>query len=236
MATFALVHGAWFGGWCWRLVVDELVRRGHRANAVDLPAADPAAGADSCADVVVDSLAGSGDDVVVVGHSMGGLVAPLVAARLLALGRPVRRVVFVAGLLPLVGSSFDDQVAAAGRGQIILPGLGAGQLDHGDGSSSWADLDKAADRFCPDAPPELAAWATRRLRRQYWTVMREISPLSAWPDVDYTSIVCVGDRTVSPAWGRQAFRDRFHAAALELPGDHSPFLARPVELVDLLVP
>jgi pimeloyl-ACP methyl ester carboxylesterase len=214
-------------------VADELERRGHRASAVDLPAEDPAAGASACADVVVHALHDD-DETVVVGHSMGGLVAPVVAARLLGLGWPVRRVVFVAGLLPLVGSSFDDQVADAGRGQIILPGLGAGQVDHGDGSSSWADLDKAAERFCPDAPPELAAWAAARLRRQYWTVMREVTPLTAWPDVDYASVVSASDRVVNPVWSRQAFVDRFGLPAFELPGDHSPFLARPVELVDLL--
>jgi pimeloyl-ACP methyl ester carboxylesterase len=178
--------------------------------------------------VVVDAMQG-GDEVVVVAHSMGGLVAPVVAERL-----PVRRVVFVAGLLPLVGSSFDDQVAAAGRGQLILPGLGDGQADHGDGSSSWADLDKAAERMFPDAAGDVKAWAAARLRRQYWTVMREVTPLAAWPDVEYASVVCAEDRVVSPAWSRDACRERLGVAAVELPGDHSPYLSRPAELVDLL--
>ena len=37
MATFALVHGSWHGGWCWNLLVDELEKRGHRSVAPDLP-------------------------------------------------------------------------------------------------------------------------------------------------------------------------------------------------------
>jgi pimeloyl-ACP methyl ester carboxylesterase len=28
--TFVLVHGAWHGGWCWRRVVDPLVKQGHK--------------------------------------------------------------------------------------------------------------------------------------------------------------------------------------------------------------
>jgi pimeloyl-ACP methyl ester carboxylesterase len=184
--------------------------------------------------VVTDALPGRDEDVVVVAHSMGGLVAPVVAERLVREGRPVQRVVFVAGLLPLVGSSFDDQVAAAGRGRVVLPGLGDGQADHGDGSSSWADLDKAAERMFPDASSDLKAWAAPRLRRQYWTVMREVTPLTAWPDVEYVSVVCADDRVVSTAWSREACRERLGVAARELPGDHSPYLSRPVELVDLL--
>ena len=43
LATFALVHGAWHGSWCWDLLVEELTRRGHRCVAPDLPFDDPTA-------------------------------------------------------------------------------------------------------------------------------------------------------------------------------------------------
>ena len=38
MTTFALVHGAWHGGWCWERLTPELERRGHRVVTVDLNA------------------------------------------------------------------------------------------------------------------------------------------------------------------------------------------------------
>jgi hypothetical protein len=31
--TFVLVHGAWYGGWCWRRVSDRLEQRGHQVFA-----------------------------------------------------------------------------------------------------------------------------------------------------------------------------------------------------------
>ena len=37
MAVFALVHGAWHGGWCWEEVTPLLEAAGHRAYAPDLP-------------------------------------------------------------------------------------------------------------------------------------------------------------------------------------------------------
>src|SRR5215475_3975366 len=33
MATFVLVHGAWFGGWCWQKVVSLLEAGGHEVYA-----------------------------------------------------------------------------------------------------------------------------------------------------------------------------------------------------------
>lgn len=226
--TYALVHGAWHTGWHWHLVVDELRRRGHEAIAVTLPAD---AGASAAAQMVLDELAGVKGAVTVVGHSMGGLVAPVVAQRF----SRVEQVVFVAGLLPLIGASWDEQIATADRGAIILRGLSDGQLAHGDGSSSWIDAGKAAARFYVDAPPDLALAAFSRLRRQYWTVMHETCPLLAFPDVRYRSIVCTRDAVLNPAWSRQTFRDRFHAAAVDLDSDHCPFLSRPHALVDELL-
>src|SRR5205807_1207149 len=69
--TFGLIHGAWHGAWCWEPLVAELERRGHRAMAVDLPCDDPAATTMDNAKLVADAL-GDADDVVVVGHSLGG--------------------------------------------------------------------------------------------------------------------------------------------------------------------
>src|SRR5437764_15314513 len=95
MSTFALVHGAWHGAWCWDRLVPEIAARGHRAIAVDLPCEDPLAGGAAYAGAVVQALEGVGGDVVLVGHSLGGLTIPLVAAR-----QPVHGMVFLCALLP----------------------------------------------------------------------------------------------------------------------------------------
>src|SRR5688572_33286323 len=76
--TFTLIHGAWHGAWCWEPLVAELEGRGHRAMAVDLPCDDPTVTTIDNATQVVEAL-GDADEVVVVGHSLGGIVAPVVA-------------------------------------------------------------------------------------------------------------------------------------------------------------
>ena len=102
MTTFALLHGAWHGNWCWERLIEPLRERGHGASAVDLPCDDVEAGLDATADVAAAFLLE--DDVVVVGHSLSGLVLPLVAAR-----RPVRALVYLCAFVPLDGKSMGDQ-------------------------------------------------------------------------------------------------------------------------------
>jgi pimeloyl-ACP methyl ester carboxylesterase len=233
VTTFALVHGAWHAAWHWHLVEAELARRGHRGVAVDLPCTDPQAGAGAYADVVCAALSDvDGDDVVVVGHSLGGLTIPLGAA-----ARPVRRLVYLAAMIPLPGHSIDDQVAtgrADGLPVVVRRGLGAGQIVHDDNSSEWRP-EAAVSVMYPDADPQLAAAAAHRLRRQYWRPTGEVTPLSAFPDVESAAIVCEADAVMNPDWCRHVAAERLGVAAAELPGDHSPFLGRPAALVDLLV-
>src|SRR3954471_22391695 len=70
MATFALVHGAWHGKWCWERLVPELESRGHRAIAMDLPTDDPGATFETYADVVAEHLAPEGEDGMSVAQQL----------------------------------------------------------------------------------------------------------------------------------------------------------------------
>jgi len=54
---------------------------------------------------VTEAIGDPSDDVVLVGHSLGGLTIPLVAER-----RPVARLVFLSALLPVPGRSLIDQL------------------------------------------------------------------------------------------------------------------------------
>ena len=221
-----LVHGSFHGAWCWDLVRPELERMGHRAIAVDLPVSDPTLGAADYARVIEAAL-DPGSEPILVGHSMGGLVIPLVAAH-----RPVRRLVFLAAFLAQPGMSANDQRAAEpldGR----IPPTTAEWTDLGD--DVWAiGPNTATELFFSDAPPDVAAWAIARLRPQSYRVIGETTPLTAWPDVDSRSIVCRDDRAINPDWVRTAARDRLGVEAIELDGGHSPFLTRPAELAAVL--
>jgi pimeloyl-ACP methyl ester carboxylesterase len=228
MSTFALIHGGAHGGWCWELLIPELEKRGHAAVAPDLPIEDDAAGALENARVVVSALAGVNDEVIVVGHSLGGLTAPLVPQL-----HPVRRLVFLGAMVPAPGMSNLEYLATE-PGAVTLSGtenLADGEKpDEDDQLLGW---ERARDGFYHDVPEETARRAWQRLRQQSFTVMTETTPLVVWPDVPSTYILMTEDRAVGQDWSRMRAKE-IDADLIEMEGSHSPFYSRPSDLADIL--
>jgi pimeloyl-ACP methyl ester carboxylesterase len=227
VTTFALVHGAWHGAWCWERLAPELEARGHRVVAVDLPSDDATATFETYAEVVVQALDAE-KDVVVVGHSLAGLTIPLVAAR-----RPVRRLVYLCGLAPVPGRSFTEQLSV--EPDTLLPDYRAGLGEPDDaGRTRWQDEALARAVLYADCGERDAGAAFARLRPQARTPHAQPCPLEALPEAPRTYVVCEEDRMVNPGRARKVARERLDADLVELPGGHSPFLSRPGELAAVL--
>jgi pimeloyl-ACP methyl ester carboxylesterase len=224
VADFALVHGAYHGAWCWDRVVAELETHGHRTVAMDLPSDDPTAGIDRYVATALDAMTELDDDVIVVGHSFGGLTIPAVAA-----ARPVGRLVFLAAVLPRPGRSFMEVAAADPPAD---PAFLVGAVDNGDGTSSF--LPEHVERFFTHDAPADTAWVGARLRPQAWTIGDDVYPLDVWPQVPSAYIVCRDDRVVLPDWQRRAARELLGVEPVELDGGHEPMVARPAELAAVL--
>jgi pimeloyl-ACP methyl ester carboxylesterase len=228
VTTFALVHGAWHGAWCWERLVPELERRGHRAVCADLPCDDPHATFDDYAAVVAGALADAGEDVVAVGHSLGGMTIPLVAAR-----RPVRALVYLCALIPIPGASFVDQLRA--EPDTFVRGYEAGLAAPDERRARrWVDFAVAYETMYGDCSEADARWAFERLRPQSTAPYAAPCPLDALPAVPSAYVVCTDDRIVAPARARRAAGQRLGVEPVELPGAHSPYLSRPGALADVL--
>jgi pimeloyl-ACP methyl ester carboxylesterase len=113
MATFVLVHGAMHGGWCWKRVTPHLHAAGHDVYTPTLTGLGERAHlltpevdlATHIQDVVNLLFYEDLRDVVLVGHSLAGMVIPGVAD--IARDR-VGQLVFLAAAVPKAGQSFAD--------------------------------------------------------------------------------------------------------------------------------
>ena len=209
MATYAFVHGAYDVGWYWHLVERELRGRGHRTVAPDLPIEDDNASLLDHARVVLDAITEThdGGELIVVGQSWGGYIAPIVADRTKA-----DRLVLLAPMIPRPGETDEEMWQATG----------------------WTFPRDEADAFYHDVDPALAAEARSRERRQSETTSREPWPLEAWPNVPTHVVIGRNDRFFTRDWLRAVVRDRLGIEPDELEAGHTIALSRPHELAELL--
>lgn len=212
MTTYALIHGAGDVGRYWHLVERELCSRGHQTVAPDLPIEDDAASLLDNAQVVVDAIEEThdGGELVVVGQSYGGYIAPIVAELAKA-----DRLILVAAMIPQPGETADEMWDATGW---KMPREESG----------------AIGVFYQDVDAALAAEAMSRGRRQSETTSREPWPLGAWPNVPTHVIIGRDDRFFPADWLRGIVRDRLGVEPDELPCGHTPALSPPTELVELM--
>jgi pimeloyl-ACP methyl ester carboxylesterase len=134
-STFVLVHGAWHGGWCWSRVADLLRSEGHLVYTPTLTGLGERSHllhdgitVQTFVDDIVNVLTFEAlNDVILVGHSFGGVVITGVADRV---PERLQRLVYLDGFLLDSGvSTFDTlptEVVAKIRVKAQPPGNGAG--------------------------------------------------------------------------------------------------------------
>jgi len=121
--TYVLVHGAWHGGWCWRRVSDLLEAQGHKVFVPTLTGLGERShliskdvNASTHIQDVVNVMSWEGlSDVVLVGHSYGGIVISGVAERL---ADKISSIVFLDAFMPGNGESLVERASANTIGVI----------------------------------------------------------------------------------------------------------------------
>ncbi|GAA4878225.1 alpha/beta fold hydrolase [Serinicoccus chungangensis] len=200
--------GAGGQAWDWHRLVPLL----DDAVAVQLPAEDDTAGLAAYADAVVAAAGVDPGPVVVVGHSMGGLSAPLVCDRL-----DVHRLVLLNAMIPAPGESGAQWWSGSGHSEVDI-----GEFDE-------------VEHFYHDLPPDVRAQALARPEPgQSETPFTEPWPLDAWPDVPTQVLAGAEDRLFPVPFQRRLARERLGLGVTVVPGGHMAALSRPEELAAVL--
>jgi pimeloyl-ACP methyl ester carboxylesterase len=123
--TYVLVHGAWHGSWAYYKLHALLENSGNRVISINLPGhgidkTDPGeVTLDDYRDAVVEVLDTIPEQVILVGHSMGGIAISVAAE---ARPEKISKLVYLAGFMPKNGESMLD-LALKDTASLIGPNL-----------------------------------------------------------------------------------------------------------------
>lgn len=230
--TLLLVHGGSHGAWCWEAVAPLLQSRGHEVAVLDLPGcgSDPTPRADLSLDDSVDAIVAAVDripagPVVLVGHSIGGMPLPGVAA-----ARPdrVAGIVFVAAVVLMRGERGIDQIPEDRRPSYLTMAEASGE------NSLLPGFADAWRRFFPSLADDEARMVYSRLTPQ--PLGPYLQPATTGiEDVDCPRAFILMEQDVTfPAAVAEAFAAKAGVTPVRVTGDHCLMLTDPRELATAL--
>lgn len=229
MSTYMLIHGAWHGAWCWEKIIPFLERAGHRVITIELPGhgEDQTPISDVTLDVYTNRVVAAIDEldqeVILVGHSMGGIVVSQAAEY-----RPnrIKSLVYLTAFLLQNGQNMTDV-------NPPNPNMRVSE----DRRTISVPADKAKDIFYNNCLDEDVARAVSRLQVQALSPF--VTPVSLtqqnYGQVPRYYIEGLRDRAIPIDRQRQ-----MHAASpckkvFSLDTDHSPFYSTPEQLCTILL-
>ena len=234
MKNIVLVHGSWYGGWCWARVAELLRSKGHHVVAPDLPAhgADQAPIAEATLARYVDRVAASIDGgkgkAVVVGHSMAGIVLSELGERH---PEKIEKLVYLAAYLLADGETIF-QHATTDAGSSLGPSL---RPDEKSGVIGVAEEGFAAALASGCSPADIAG---ARAKARPDPLAPLATPIHVTTDrygrVPRAYIKTLADKAVSTELQTKLLGVT-KTPTFELPSGHSPFLSHPQELTDLIL-
>jgi pimeloyl-ACP methyl ester carboxylesterase len=222
-STFVLVHGAWYAGWCWNKLAPLLRAAGHQVFTPTLTGLGERAHlltpeidlATHIKDVVAVLEYEDLHDVVLVGHSYGGMVIAGVAE---AIGSRVAQLVFLDAFLPENGKAVADYAP-------MLP-----VRDDG-----WRVPVMATSRDFGVTDERDIAWAEPRMGDQPYRTITQPVQVSAQL---YDSFAATYIQLTEAPWfveaAERAKRQRFRSYAL-LTGGHVAMISQPKALAEILL-
>jgi pimeloyl-ACP methyl ester carboxylesterase len=230
MTTYVLVHGAWHGGWCWSTVgralklsgsdvytptLTGLGERAHLASReVDLET--------HIGDVLGVLEAENLTDIVLAGHSYGGIVVTAVADRA---AQRIAHLVYLDAVVPRDGQCLYDCVSAQTKAHF--------EEQARIGGDGWrVPVAVASAQFLGLKQEEDVRWVLPKLTPHPIRTFREPVRLSqSIPQTPRTYINCIGDKPFGQPRTTQADGiDDYH----ELRTGHDAMVTAPPDLVELL--
>jgi pimeloyl-ACP methyl ester carboxylesterase len=232
--TIVLVHGAWSDSSSWDAVTPLLKAQGDEVINVNLAGhgKDTTSIAGITFQTYVDQVKaaiGNRTNVILVGHSFGGMVISQVAEEMPS---QVKELIFLAAALPNDGASLlalakQDPASHIGKSLTV-------DQEHGVAIIS---KDAVADIFAADAPKQVQDYLTANIKPE------PLAPLATpvhlteknFGSIKKVYIHTINDHAISYPAQQYMVKMAKVAKAYSLPSSHTPFISMPDKLAAILI-
>jgi len=236
MATYVMVHGAWCGAWCWEDIIPSLEKAGHKVINFDLPGHgdDPTpvetVTLDSCVSALAAQVDKADEPVILVSHSMGGIVISQYAERY---PEKVKKLVYVTAFLIGNGQTMfndwmmkdtesaitPDSTVIDERGLVTLkPEYGR---EIGFAQCTMENMMRAVTRMKPDCT-------------NLWMQPLQLSK-EVFGKIPKAYVFSTQDRANTIGSQRKMVEIWPCEQVFEIDGDHAVWYSRPQELIEALL-
>lgn len=238
--TYLFIHGAWHGAWCWNKVIPLMQAKGHKAIAIDLPGhgqdtgITSEIGLDDYVSAVVKWVNAQAGPVILVGHSMAGIVISQAAE---VLGKEkISALIYLDAFLPKNGESLFSLVEATLK-QLTpdsrKPNLVENLVTSEDGKTNWVNPEMASEIFYHDCTEEDKMFALARIAKG--PVAPLATPLrlteAVYGVIPKYYILCTETKDMDKTF---LSTNLPYKKVYKLASSHSPFFSMPDELVAIV--
>ncbi len=221
--TYCLLHGSTHGPGGWRWLARELRRLGHRVVTPSVPYEDPAASTERCISAIDAQLreVSVRGPLVVVAHSISGLLLPAIAAH-----NHAAQLIYIAAAVPAAGLSFRQQFERT-PDMYWADWVEAGHRSSKDEAIARQFLYHDCD---PAVVEEIKRHRIQFAAKRIWLDVFA----DRHPAIQARYLVCAQDRVFQPAWMRRTAREIVGVTPETFDSGHCPHLAAPQALAQAL--
>ncbi|MBX4865177.1 alpha/beta hydrolase [Rhizobium bangladeshense] len=216
--SIVLVHGGFVDGSGWEGVYDILKSDGYDVTIVQ----NPTVTLEDDVAVTKRAIAAAAGDVLLVGHSYGGVVISEAGT-----DPKVKSLVYIAAFAPDAGESVSSLIANP------VPGAAAPPILPPVDGFLFLDKAKFAQSFAADVRPDLAAFMAAS--QVPWGVGalegRVTSP--AWKAKPSWYLVATDDKMIPPD-AQRGMAKRASAKTVEIPGSHAVYVSNPKAVAKII--
>lgn len=232
MANYLLIHGAMRGAWLWDRVMPLLLKGGGNPIAIDLPGHGyrvPEGAFVTMSNYVSDVISfirkENLRDLVLVGHSMSGIVISRVAEEV---PERIKHLVYLAAVVARSGEALIDLLTP--ERQDTLRKL------HGKTKEVFGTPEQLRPMYFTDLEGNEKEFYLRQLTPQPLAVFFEKMQFKTFPKIDIPRTYVLGtrDRSLPPDLTRM-FAERLGVTPLEIEAGHDLMVSRPDEVAKILL-